>query len=159
MSRLLIDAMAWNYVAKARVLDKLLRSLPEPAIMLPPVARQLEPALAAWPELSVVLNAAETGLIEETDLAEEEYDVLAQLDESYPGLGSTDCALLAVAQLRNWSLLTCDDRLRKTAIRLGITLVDLTDILDRAVSGGQLSEADRDWVVYYSQGGTRRRSE
>jgi len=155
---LLADAMVWNYVAKAGCLGRFLESLRVTAKILPLVAGQLEKAVSSWPELSSVLQAIKAKQIECYELSDEEHVLLMRLLDQHPGLGEADCALLAVASTQGWPLVTCDVALKKVARRLKIECIELTDVLDRALRSGSLTEADTQWVMYYSQGGQERRN-
>ena len=157
MCRLLVDAMVWNYVAKARALAGFLASL-EPPVTLVEVVNQLKPALGRWPELNEVVLATEHGGIETTELSEEEEEQRVRLLAARPGLGPVDCGLLAVAALRQWRLLTCEKALTKVAADAGIALADFGALLDEAVEAGFLSAGDRSWILAYSNGHIGHRS-
>lgn len=157
MCRLLIDAMVWNYVAKSGCLDGFLAALSSPPVILPRVVQQLNDAVARWPELASVLQAEDDGRIECMELTSDEQLLQISLLNQHPGLGDVDCALLAVASARRWPLLTCDDRLSRIAGKLKIGQADLQHLLDDAVASNCLTDADRQWVVYHSLGGTTRR--
>ena len=157
MCRLLIDAMVWNYVAKAGCLDGFLAALNLPPVVLPRVVQQLKDAVTRWPELAWVLQAEDDGRIECLELTSDEQLLQISLLNEHPGLGDVDCALLAVASVRGWMLLTCDDKLSRVARKLKIQQADLKDVMDDAVASNCLTDADRQWVVYYSEGGTTQR--
>jgi hypothetical protein len=95
--------------------------------------------------------------VESADLTGAEETLRVQLLTDHPGLGTADCALLAVASTRKWTLLTNDSALRRTSERYHIHLSELSVILDYAVECGELQPIDRAWVEYYSKGGTQHR--
>lgn len=159
MCRLLIDAMVWNYIAKAGCLEGFIESLEIPAVILPRVADQLQRAMSHWPELASVLEAKDAGEIDCEELTSDEHLLQISLLDQHSGLGDVDCALLAVASERGWLLLTRDDRLSKVAGKLKIQQVELLGVIDDAVDDGYLTDADRLWVTYYSNGGSDRRVE
>jgi len=157
VSRLLIDSMVWNYVAKSCVLDGFLNSLADPPVTLTFVLGQLTKATDNWPELMDVLAASKEMRIETAEPTEDEQQLLSLILSRHSGLGAVDCALLAVAKTRGWSLVTCDGRLAKAASTLGIVLVTLDDLLSCAIARGSLSSADCDWIGYYCKGGIQHR--
>lgn len=157
MCRLLVDAMIWNYVGKARVLSGFLASLPAIPITSVEVVDQLRPALGRWPELGAIVTAVENGEIDSIELDQEEEESRIALLTQFPGLGVVDCGLLAVASRRQWTLLTCDQALRKAAVRIGIDAVDFAQLVDEAVSKGCMSASDQSWVLAFSRGHTGHR--
>ena len=158
MCRLLVDAMVWNYIAKARALTGFLASLPDIPVTLTEVLGQIRLALGKWPELNELTLAAERGEIEETELSEEEEEQRIKFLARHPGLAAVDCGLLAVSTLRKWKLLTRDKAILSVAARAGIITVSLEPLLDQAVEGGFLSPEDSSWILAYSNGHTGHRT-
>lgn len=72
-------------------------------------------------------------------LTAEEENLRYALLSDHHALAMVDCGLLAVALSRSWSLVTCDKKLRNTADRLNVQLVNLDHLLDEAVDAGFLS--------------------
>lgn len=157
MCLLLTDTVVWNYIAKPGCLDGFLGSLDVQAVIVPRVVDQLKDALRSWPELQSVLDAIDAGGILCTELTDEEQAQQIDLINQRPGFGDVDCAQLAIAQARGWTLLTCDGSLKRMARRMKVQLAELSDLVCVAVKMNCLTDADRQWIEYYSQGGTERR--
>jgi hypothetical protein len=156
--RLLVDTMVWNYVAKAHVLPGFVRSIASKPVLTPYVVDELKKALPSWPELRCVIEAVEDGPIELIELEDAEHILLSELRAKHIGLNETDCSLLALASSRRWEIVTCDGGLRNVSQRCGVVVRELADLLSRAVASGCITLADRDWIAYFSKGGTRHRS-
>lgn len=158
MCRLLVDTMVWNYVAKAGVLPEFINSIGSVPVVTPLVVREVEKALPSWPELGGVTEAARNGAIELVELDETEHVLLYDFHCKHSGLSETDCSLLALAISRGWEIATCERSLKNAAQRYEVAIRELADLVDEAVAGGCISSADRDWITYYSRGGTQRRT-
>jgi len=157
MCLLLVDAMVWNYIGKAKALPGFLASLSAIPVTLIEVVDQLKPALCRWPELSEIITAVERADIQTIDLSEAEEEQRIRFLARLPGLGPVDCGLLAVAMLRKWKLLTCERVMLKVAAREGIDTVEVESLLDQGVEYGFLSVEDRSWILAYSNGNTGHR--
>jgi predicted nucleic acid-binding protein len=152
MCLLLVDAMVWNYLGKAKVLSSFLSSLPATPITLTEVEEQLRSALSKWPELDSILAAVKNQEIEVIELDQEEEELRTTLLTRFQGLGVVDCGLLAVALRRGWKLLTCDQALQKKAVKMDIETVELEQLLNEALEKGCISYCDQMWVLDYSRG-------
>lgn len=159
MPSLLVDALVWNYVGKAGVLPGFLAWLGTDLVTLTEVIEQLRPALGAWPELIAVMEAQGTGEIQAVEPDRDEEALRLEFLIRWPGLGPVDCGLLAVAQQRSWTLLTCDRTLLNKAKQIGVVTADLTSLLDQGVNLGYMSKDDRLWVTSFSTGHAGRRND
>lgn len=85
--------------------------------------------------------------LQKTELTEEEFFAAEEFVNRYAKLSLYDCIALAIAKIRNLTLLTGDGPLRKAAKAEGVRLIGTIGILDRLLEGQYIDSGEFQYCI------------
>lgn len=138
------DTSLLSNFARSGHLDLLKRLFPNGVWVTEGVREEIAKGVAKYPELQELLEAEDLWLKVVKELEPSEERERQRLQKQYAGIRKgADAAVLAVAKVRNWVVLTDDDREGKGMVSIarqeGIKVLRSQELLELAVRRGLIS--------------------